>query len=93
MRIYPLRTGDDLHLTLLHYLPERRALQADIISERLGFGGQVLQLPSFVNSVNDWPSGEPLTRISSGGFVLPVLDGRLLLRIPKYFFKFTRRVG
>lgn len=85
VRLYPLRAGKDLHLTLLHYLPERRALQADIISERLGFGGQILRLPSFVNTVEVWPSGEELNRVTPDGFALPVCEGRLLLKIQEFF--------
>jgi hypothetical protein len=85
VRIYPMRVENDLHLTLLHYLPERRALQADIISERLGFGGQILRLPSFVKTVEVWPSGEKLDRVFPDGFALPVCEGRLLVRIPVFF--------
>lgn len=85
VRLYPMRAGDDLHLTLLHYLPERRALNQDIIAERLGFGGQVLQLPAMVDAVEVWPSCEALERVGPGCFALPVCEGRLLLRLPGFF--------
>ncbi len=85
VRLYPLRKGNDLHLTLLHYLPERRALHADIISERLGFGGQILKLASSVSTVEVWPSGETLNRVLPDGFALPMNEGRLLLKIPEFF--------
>jgi hypothetical protein len=85
VRLYPLRAGRDLKLTLLHYLPERRALNADIISERLGFGGQVLRLPAHVQTVRDYETGEPLPRTPDGGFALPVSEGRLLLEVPGFF--------
>jgi hypothetical protein len=85
VRLYPLRAGNDLHLTLLHYLPERRALHADIISERLGFGGQILQLPDPIRTVRVFGSDEALARTPDGGFVLPMTEGRLLLEVPGFF--------
>ncbi len=85
VRLYPLRSGRDLKLTLLHYLPERRALNQDIISERLGFGGQVLRLPPHVATVRNAGTGELLARTADGGFALPVTEGRLLLEVPGFF--------
>lgn len=85
VRLYPLRSGRDLKLTLLHYLPERRALNQDIISDRLGFGGQVLRLPAHVATVLNAETGEALPRTTDGGFALPVTEGRLLLEVPAFF--------
>ncbi len=85
VRLYPLRAGRDLKLTLLHYLPERRALNQDIIAERLGFGGQVLRLPDHVATVRMHATGENLARTVDGGFALPVTEGRLLLDVPGFF--------
>jgi hypothetical protein len=85
VRQYPLRKGRDLLLTLLHYLPERRALGADIIAERLGLGGQVLRFARPVREVRVWGEAEPLARTEDGGYALPVCEGRLLLSVPGYF--------
>jgi hypothetical protein len=85
VRLYPLRKGPDLKLTLLHYIPERRAINQDIVAERLGFGGQVLRLPARVRSVRVIPSGEELARGADGGFPLPTTDGRLLLEVQDFF--------
>lgn len=85
VRLLPLRRGRDLLLTLLHYLPERSALDTDIIAERLGFAGQALRLPERVRQVLRWPEGDALARAADGGFLLPAVDGRLLLRVPGFF--------
>jgi hypothetical protein len=84
VRVYPLRRGTDLHLTLLHYLPERKAVGADIVSERLGFGGQTLRLPDQIKSVSFEASGE-IVDVKDGCLPLPCAEGRLLLRIPGFF--------
>lgn len=88
VRLYPLRAGNDLRLTLLHYLPERRALEAEVIAERLGFGGQVLRFPKEVREVKVFGEPRVLPRNDHGDVVLPVCEGRLLLEVPGYF---TRR--
>ena len=85
VRLYPLRHGRDLKLTLLHYVAERRALNQDIISEKLSFAGQTLRLPAHVAAVRDAATGEPLARTADGGFALPVTEGRLLLDVPGFF--------
>lgn len=84
VRICPLRKEKDLHLTLLHYIPERKADGADIISERLGFAGMHLSLPEGITSVIQEPEGVHHPVIN-GRFALPAVDGRLLLRIPAFF--------
>ncbi|MCC5842967.1 MAG: alpha-L-fucosidase [Verrucomicrobia bacterium] len=84
VRVYPLRRGNDLHLTLLHYIPERKAEGSDIVSDRLGFDGQRLSLPARVRSVILEPQGLPL-EIHQGQVALPRAEGRLLLRIPGFF--------
>lgn len=84
VRLYPLRRGDDLHLTLLHYLPERKAEGADIVSERLGFHGQILHLPVSVQEAIHDPGGERLA-VRDGCLPLPAAEGRLRLRIPNFF--------
>lgn len=84
VRIYPLRKGRDLHLTLLHYLPERKAEGADIVAERLGFGGQTLRLPRQVKTVRFEPEGN-VAEVIEGQLPLPCSEGRLLLHIPDFF--------
>ena len=91
VRLYPLRKGDDLLLTLLHYLPERKALDADIISESLSFAGQFLNFPRPVPEVLLEPGGIPLDK-TADGFQLPAHEGRLRLTVPGYFrFSFQVR--
>ena len=41
----PRRRGDDLILTLLHYIPTRKAQEIDLIEERSSFAGETLRLP------------------------------------------------
>ncbi len=85
VRAYPMRAGRDLRLTLLHYLPERKASNADIVSERLGFGGQILRMPEHVKEVRIYGTDTALERSPDGGFALPVSEGRLLLEVPGFF--------
>ncbi len=80
----PRRHGDDLRLTLLHYIPIRKALDGDMIEERSSFAGEVLRLPPGVTEVRTWPGGESLPRTAEG-FLLPVAKGRLLLEVRGFF--------
>jgi hypothetical protein len=84
LRSYPLRKGNDLHLTLLHYIPERKAEGSDIVAERLGFDGYILQLPPQVRTVIQEP-GNHEHAVQDGKMVLPRGSGRLLLRVVDYF--------
>jgi hypothetical protein len=84
VRICPLQRGKDLHLTLLHYLPERKGDGADIVAERLGFGGQTLRLPAHVSELVLEPEGRSIS-LEAGHYQLPCEEGRLLLRIPGFF--------
>lgn len=85
IQIYPRRRGDDLILSLLHYIPVRKALNIDMIEERSSFAGETLQLPEAAQEVRVF-GGEPLTRDANGGFILPVTArGRLLLEVPAFF--------
>jgi len=83
---YPLRKGNDLLLTLLHYVPMRKALDIDIIEDRQGFGGLTLSVANAKN-LEIWPEGEHLPSPTAGEFTLPSRFGRLLLRAPGYFRK------
>ncbi|MEK7476255.1 MAG: alpha-L-fucosidase [Candidatus Coatesbacteria bacterium] len=83
--VYPRRRGHDLLLTLLHYVPVRKAIEIDVIEERMGFTGLSLRLPPAVASVRVFGSGESLPRNPDGSFALPASSGRLLLEVPGFF--------
>lgn len=83
VELYPRRRGDDLILTLLHYIPVRKALDIDVIEERMSFGGLTLKTPENVQSVRVW-NGAELEK-AEGGFALPLSSGRLLLEVPGFF--------
>lgn len=78
----PRRRNNDLLITLLHYIPVRKALDIDVIEERMSFGGQSLKLKN-ARSARIW-KGEALEE-SDGGFCLPTKSGRLLVEVPGYF--------
>ena len=83
MTMQPRRRNDDLLLTLLHYIPVRKALDIDVIEERMPFGGYFLNAPDSVKSVREWDGAE-LEKTESG-WALPPRYGRLLLEVPGYF--------
>jgi hypothetical protein len=82
----PRRKGNDLLLTLLHYIPVRKSLDIDVIEERMSFGGLKLRLPSNATEVRVANTNRILER-DGDGFVLPPESGRLLLQVPGYFAK------
>ncbi len=81
----PRRRGKDLILTLLHYIPTRKALDIDMIEERSSFAGEALRLPANAAEVVDFETGARLERSADGTFVLPQRKGRLLLEVPGFF--------
>jgi hypothetical protein len=81
----PRRRGDDLILSLLHYVPVRKSLELDVLEERMSFAGEALKLPEEVTEVIDFSTQEALPRNPEGDFELPLVKGRLLLEIPGYF--------
>ena len=81
----PRRRGADLILTLLHYIPLRKALDIDVIEERMNFASQTLHLPPAARQVRVFGDGELLSVAPSGGYQLPVSPGRLLLEVPDFF--------
>ncbi len=81
----PRRRGPDLLLTLLHYVPVRKALDIDVIEERMGFGGLSLRLPPGARTAHVFGTGEALTRRADGAFALPAAWGRLLIEVPGFF--------
>jgi hypothetical protein len=80
----PRRRGEDLLITLLHYIPLRKALDIDVIEERMSFGGETLSLPEAATTARLF-GGEELSRQSDGGFDLPISKGRLLIEVPGFF--------
>ncbi len=82
MVIYPRRRDNDLLLTLLHYIPIRKALNIDVIEERMPFGGYFLDAPASVSSVRECNGAELKKTVV--GRALPPRYGRLLLEVPEY---------
>ncbi|TVR41550.1 MAG: beta-galactosidase [Planctomycetota bacterium] len=77
----PRRRGSDLLITLIHYIPTRKALDIDMIEERSSFAGEILRLDAATLRVAD---GSELPQVDDG-FLLPQVKGRLLLEAPDYF--------
>ncbi len=85
IQMYPRRRGHDLILTLLHYIPVRKALNIDMIEERSSFAGEILLLPSAAHTVQVFGTGEQLA-LQAEGWALPAAArGRLLLEVPGFF--------
>ena len=84
MELVPRRRGNDLLLTLLHYIPVRKSLEGDRIEERSGFAGENLKLPTRAEKARVF-NGPALERGTDGSFLLPVAKGRLLVEVPGYF--------
>jgi len=85
IRIYPRRKGDDLLLTLLHYVAKRKTRDIDVIEERMSFAGQKLIFTSPGAEVSIWPDATSLPQIEPGTFLLPETEGRLLLTVRNHF--------
>jgi len=76
------RGGDETLVTLLHYIPVRKALGIDVIEERQGFAGLTLAVDDpAVTVVEDWETGEALAKAGERQWSLPPRQGRLLLRL------------
>lgn len=87
----PARRGNDLLLTLLHYVPVRKATGADVLEERMGFAGESLRLPAVAKEVRVFGTEMRLSRDdATGAFGLPVTKGRLLLTVPDFFRRTAR---
>ena len=84
MLIYPRRHGAELRLTLLHYVPVRKAIDIDVVEERMGFAGEILHLPAAATRADIYGGGESVPR-EDEGFALPAARGRLLLTVPDFF--------
>ena len=84
---YMLRRGNDLLLSLLHYIPYRKSISCDIIEEGQSFAGQNLSFEKEVGSIFKFENGQEteLKKEADGSLKLPAKDGRLLLRVENYF--------
>jgi hypothetical protein len=79
------RKGDDLLITLLHYLPVRKAVDCEVIESRLAFDRQLLRIDRAVDALEVFPDGTKLAKDSGGSYTLPPADGRILLCAKNYF--------
>ena len=79
--VYPRQKGNETLVTLLHYIPVRKALDIDVIEERQSFAGQVLRLEKPAAEVIDRQSEQVLEKISPTEWRLPAKSGRLLLQV------------
>ncbi|HVU34579.1 MAG TPA: alpha-amylase family protein [Opitutaceae bacterium] len=79
------RRGRDLLLTLLHYVPVRKAIEIDVIDERMGFAGLTLRLPPHARRAQLFGTGSELPRRTDGADELPDSRGRLLITVPAFF--------
>ncbi len=87
MLCVPRRRGDDLLVTLLHYIPTRKALESDMIEERSSFAGEVLRLPKAAKTVRVFGQTEALAQDKDGVWTLPRTKGRLLLEAADFFIE------
>ena len=78
---YPRRAGDDLRITLLHYIPIRKSLDIDVIEERSSFAGESLRISGEGATVRIFDSKVSLARDADGGYLLPMAKGRLMLEV------------
>jgi hypothetical protein len=80
----PRRHGRDLIVTLLHYVPLRKALELDVLEERMSFAGERLRIPG-AKEARLFGTGEVLPRDDDGAFILPAVKGRLLVEVPGFY--------
>jgi hypothetical protein len=83
--VIPRKKGKDLLVTLLNYIPVRKALDIDVIEAGQSFGGEILNVPAKVATIKCVSNGKLLPKAKAGQFVLPNIKGRVLLQIPNYF--------
>ena len=86
----PRRRGDDLVVTLLHYVPLRKAIEGDVLEEAMSFAGERLTFAAPPATLNVRQFGGDALPGGEGGYDLPTTKGRLLLECPDYFKKETQ---
>ncbi|MCD8481448.1 MAG: TatD family hydrolase [Verrucomicrobia bacterium] len=85
VNVYPLRKGNDLLVTLLHYVPVRKAMDIDVIDERGSFAGEILTVDRGGKHIIDFATGEKLVAVDANRYELPARKGVLRLTIQDYF--------
>jgi len=92
VQVHPRRRGDTLLLTLLHYIPIRKALDIDVIEEPSTFAGETLRIEeaTAATRVRIFGTDTELARVADGSFILPAVKGRLLLEVPGWFGRRSR---
>lgn len=82
---YARRSENDLKITLINYLPCRKALAVDVIERALSFAGQNIRFDREVLELHV-ENMEILKPAEGGAFTLPAtLKGRMLITVPKFF--------
>jgi Hypothetical glycosyl hydrolase 6 len=81
----PRRKDNDLIITLLHYIPQRKSIEGDVIEQSMSFAGEMLHIPGATRARVH--GGADLETTSPGVFALPSTKGRLLVEVPGYFAK------
>ena len=66
-------------VTLLHYIPQRKALDGDVLEESSGFAGEVLRILGATRA--KILNGSELETLEPGVFVLPATRGRLMIEV------------
>ncbi len=79
----PRRKGIDLIITLLHYIPQRKSIEGDVIEQPSSFAGEELHIPGAARARIH--GGAELETLEPGVFALPNTRGRLLIEVPDYF--------
>ena len=88
----PRRRGDDLIVTLLHYVPLRKAIEGDVLEEAMSFAEEKLTFAALPDnlSVRQFGGGAlqgGALQDGESSYDLPAVKGRLLLECPDYFKK------
>lgn len=86
VRSLPRRRGQDLIITLLHYIPTRKSVETDIVEEPLSFAGEILRIRALPDGIIARQfRGQELQKSGPNSFILPPVKGRLLIELPGYF--------
>lgn len=85
VQVYARRRGRSLLLTLLHYIPQRKSLDIDIVDAALPLGGYSLSFSRSVDELRVFGADSPLEKSGPGVWTLPTAYGRILLEAPGFF--------
>jgi hypothetical protein len=87
----PRRKGIDLIITLLNYLPVRKALDIDVIEKSSTFSGERIYIKGGVKPVLCLNDNCTLMYNSDGSYILPALSGRIILTLTDFLI--TKLIG